>query len=322
LNQLTATTTSNNIVSILSNCTGSMTNINTLDFGGTLNITSGSNVTLNQNIQSAVNFKCLQQTSVQNQLVQNMSSTILQAIQNNVSSDVLTQLNAQAQSASSAAFATLSGSKSGSEINTSSNTAVLTQNNKTLQNVITMAVTNNFTQNTINACVSSMLNQQIASFQGGANVTGGSTLTLNQSVATSQVANCIQNSTFSSGITNALVQFYQMNVKDDTTTQATTEQTGTAESEAKSTGFFADIGAMFNGIFSGIGSALSSVLGIGTLSTTVVSGSSSCCSLICCIIFIIILYFIFRNPDQTKDMINNGQDFKNLISSGKNLIKK
>lgn len=321
LNQLTTSTTSNNIVNILSSCKGEMTNINVLDFGGTLNISSGSNVTLNQNIKSTVNFKCLQQQSVQSQLVQNMSTTIYNALQNSVSNDVLTKLDAQAQAASQSAFLSLSGSKANAEVNTNSNTQIINQNDKTVKNVINMAVTNNFTQDTVNACISSMLNKQIATFKGGANVTSGSTLTINQDIATTQVTDCIQNSSFSSDITNSLVQFFQMDIKDDTSSQATTEQTSTATSESKASGFFEDIGEMFKGIGEGLGS----LLGIGTIGTSAMYSSSSCCSLICCIIFIVILYFIFSgSPEDSQELVNNGQEIGKSLTGSlvKGIIKK
>ena len=316
LNQLTTSTTSNNIVSILSTCKGEMTNINILDFGGTLNISSGSNVVFNQNIKSTVNFKCLQQQSVQSQLIQNMSTTIYNALQNSVSNDVLSKLDAQAQAASQSAFLSLSGSKSSAEVNTNSNTQIINQNDKTVKNVINMAVTSNFTQETINSCISGMLNKQIASFGGGVNVTNASTFTINQDIATSQVQDCIQNSSFANGITNSLIQFFQMDVKDDTTSQATTEQTSTATSESKASGFFEDIGEMFKGIGEGLGN----LLGIGSIGTSALYSSSSCCSLICCIIFIIILYFIFINPDESKELISNGQIASKSLS--KNIFKK
>ena len=293
LNQLTTSTSSNSIVKMLSSCKGEMTNINTLDFGGTLTISGGSSVTLNQSIKSDVNFKCLQQQSVQSQIKQEMSSAIYNALQNSVSNDILTQLDAQAQSASQAAFASLTSSKSDASVDTKSNTEIINQNEKTVKNVIDMAVSNNFTQETINSCISSMLNQQIASFKSGVTVTDKSTLVIDQNIATSQIQSCIQNSSFSSDISNSLVQFFQLDIKDDTTTAATTEQTGKAESESKVSGFFEDIGQMFKGIGEGLGS----ILGIGAIGTSSLYSSSCCCSIICCIIFFVIIFFVFKAGD-------------------------
>jgi hypothetical protein len=310
LNQLTASTTANQIIKILSNCTGSMTNINTIDFGGTLNISSGSNVTINQNIKSSVNFKCLQQSEVQTQLTSNMSNTIQQALQNNLSTDILNKMDAQAQSASQSAFLSLSGSKSNSEVNANSDTKIINQTDRSLKNIINVAVTSNFTQETVNSCVSQMLNKQIASFQKGANVSENSTLIINQDISSSQIAECIQNGSFASDITNALTQFYQIDVKDDAKNTSETEMKGTAESESKASGFFEDVGQMFKGIGEGLGG----LVGLGAIGPMATFSSSSCVILCCCIMIILVIVFAFKNSDETSQFINSDNNLLNKFS--------
>lgn len=303
LNAMILKTTMNSVTNAINSSVGSVQNINVMDFGGKLEISSGSTVKLTQDIKSNVNFKSLTETEAMDNMQQNIAETINSQIARSVSNDILSKLDAEAKSKSQSAFASLSKSSSKSDVKNIVDKKIINNDSKTIKNIIDLSTELNFTKSVVNDCISTMLNKQIMKFQEGAAISGESTLILDQKISSSMVAQCIQRNKFASDITSGLTKFFDIKVKDDTSTKSKTEMKGTASSESKASGFFEDIGEMFKGIgemFKGIGS----LFGLGGGPTAFIS-SSSCC--LCCIIIIAaVLYFKFGGgQEKIKELGDN-----------------
>lgn len=263
--------------------------------------TTGDIVIDSKQAQNAyLDFNCAQSSDVRNDVISQLTNTIMADIQNQYDNNVLSQFDTIANSKSKNEFGSggLFGgdSKSSSKTDQDSETNISNSSTQNLQNIVNNVVNASFTNENYASCVAKVVATQTQIFK---DLSGRSfKLTSNQDQAVKLFSKCIQASGVSNQITSTLTNLLDIKVKTDVANTATTTQKAEAVSESIGGGLFQGIGeglaapidallSPLNNLLSGLGldalgGALTPLIGL--------CGASCVC---CCVLIIIFVVFQF-----------------------------
>lgn len=259
-----------------------------------IGLTSGGDITINSDQVQAgmLNFACAQEDTVHNEVKSELVNEIMNQLENSVDNSVLTDLGAIANSKSTNEWGSFpwGGADSESDIDQTINTEISTSMNKDIQNVVKLAVETNFTNKNYSECLNKVILQQEFLAQ---NLTSGGniTLTANQSQSSKVFAQCVQDTNISNFITQNIVDFLGVEVRENVKNDTTSILDAESYAEGLNQGPLSAVGNLVGGVldtllgplnalfgdFASIWSVLGGVIGLGC---------SLCC---CCVILIIIL---------------------------------
>lgn len=254
--------------------------IENIEAEGDINITD-----INQEQDAALDFSCFQSSTVRNEAATNMVDTVMNALQNNFTAEILDQMDAKA-SATAKSEALSQPASANSEVEQVNVYTQVNENRKSIQNRIKKSVENNFKTEDLQKCVASVQNNQnvtikdLKSRSGNVNIRA-----VSQKQATKAIASCIQKSDLGNKIATDLKNDIGLEVDESNSVKKTFTATATAESTAESTGLatvFDSIGGMIGNILAGLGLAMLAPLAIPI--------SIACC--VCCCIIIIAIVFM------------------------------
>jgi len=261
--------------------------------------TTGDIVIDSKQAQNAyLDFNCAQSSDVRNDVISELTNTIMADIQNQYDNNVLSQFDAIANSKSKSEFGSLlSGdSKSKSKTDQDSKTDISNSSTQNLQNIVNNVVNASFTNENYASCVAKVVATQTQIFK---DLSGRSfKLTSDQDQAVKLFSKCIQASGVSNQITSTLTNLLDIKVKTDVANTATTTQKAEATSESIGGGLFQGIGeglaAPIDALLSPLNNLLSG-LGLGALGGALtplvgLCGTSSVC---CCVLILVFLIIKF-----------------------------
>lgn len=298
LNQSLNDFTTNTTINDAKKCSAGISQLQSVKFK---NITAEGdlNLTLDQNQAAALTFDCLQQSTVRNDIANQMMQSMMDNIEQTNSSDVLNKLDSLAQASQTNGF--LSTSFGNSTSSDASNIVNYNQRNtvhQNLQNVVQNVIQNNFTTNNLSECISAVKQDQNVDVE---NVTVGKNINaaINQTQAASLFAKCVQTNDVGNTITQALTSQLGVQVATTNAIKTETSMEASAESVQENRGPLESLGALFGSLFASCGGGW----------------MGSCVSIIICIVVIVVGIFIFKkmtsssdNADNTDNAVDNAAD--------------
>lgn len=233
-------------------------NLSNMKIAGSLNIGGVS-----QSQTASLTFSCIQDSSLESELGNGMVSQYMDAIQNSFSASALAEMNATAGAAAKNSFGATGSTHTNSDTNVNYNFNSTNNVNTNIQNVVENAIQNNFNMSDVKNCIATVQNNQDVNFSGtqvGGNVNIGS---ISQEQAATLMTNCMQNTTSSNKVTNAVASELGIKVVSEgavktsasITTSSTAESTNQGVGEALGsvlTGIGNMIGGIFGGLFGGL----------------------------------------------------------------------
>jgi hypothetical protein len=274
LNQTIMNTAVNTMVSTANQCSTSVNATNNCSANlGSVN--GGLNINANQSNKASVDFSCLAQTESVGGINSAMTNSLAAELKALNGTTAAAQLNSLAKSSNKSGAGAF-GSSSSATSNSTVNNNVTNETVQNISNIFQNNITNNFTQKTLNECVSTTnlvnnVNPQAAVVNGGANIT------CIQSNTLEQVQKCEFLSAAINKTTNAVASELGLSVVSSSETQNKTEATNVAKSENVATGPIQDF-------FNGISNVLQSIPGFASCSSFGPILGPICC--ICCILII------------------------------------
>ncbi len=244
------------VVNLTTQCSASSTTYTENSIGKTIII--GNKNTTNINIDTSqtvhVTLQCLQQalqqSNIANDIIQSIMTNLLQTIDNNQ----LTKVMSESSATNEQGFLASPFAKADSSININSSTVQDTETTRKIQNLISNTVNNSLNVDDIKNCfitTTKMLSNKV----GNIKVVGESN-TVDINISTKQLeesfAVCQQLTEQTSGITNSLCAQMGIRIQDDTTNKMVTDIKATSSASAKSTGV--------EGLISALGDALQRML--------------------------------------------------------------
>ena len=320
LNKSVNNFTANTVVSKASECSASISQLQTVDLsgmkiGGDLNIGE-----VDQSQSSAMTFDCLQVDTFQNDIANGVMSSYMDSLKNGFSSDTLDKMDATAGASAKGSFG------STGQVNTKSNTNVdynFNSKNEThtnIQKVVENAIQNNLSMESVKKCIAQVKSSQVVT-AAGTEVTGSVNIgAIRQNQAATLMAECTQKQDDGNKITNAIAQELGVTIDNTNSVKKSTSISTSATAESVNNGagealgsVFAGIGSMFGNIFGGI---------FGAQFATMSAPSSFCC--ICCCMFLIILGvggMMFASESETFQNMKNGET-DDMFGGGSEFITK
>tara|TARA_Y100000766_G_C18886253_1_gene596009 strand:- start:794 stop:1837 length:1044 start_codon:yes stop_codon:yes gene_type:complete len=272
LNQMTNEQISNTIMEDAKKCQASVLqdqkiSIRNVNTDGDFNLSDVSQIQ-----DAAVTFSCVNATEVAQKASTKMVDSIMTSLDKNVSNDILAELEAKADAATKSGFGSIANgdAESSSNVENINNTSVTNTTNVNLKNIVTNTVVNNFSSKNVSECIAQINNSQEIAVE---NINAGGDVNIravSQKQSASLMAECIQNSKVSNGITNDLSRILGVEVKETTSTTSASSSKGEATAKAEQTGPIEEIG-----------DAVSNVMGS-------IFGNQMMMSVICIVIVIII----------------------------------
>lgn len=255
------------------------------------NIRTDGDFVLNssQNQKASLTFEGMNQTQARNDAAVSFITQTLADLKNNVSTDILSKLEAVAASKNTSGFGATGGS-SKSKTDITNNITSINETNKNISNILSNEVTNNFTTQNVTECVNTITNAQSVVIE---DVVAKQSFTafLSQEQVAESMAKCSSIVTATQTIINDTLNTLGIQVADTTATTSTTDITGTATSENVSQGPFESLGGMFGTIFTSLGSMFSSIL-TGAMAPYAASSASIVICLCCCCCCLIMIMMV------------------------------
>ncbi len=294
LNSTTNTAIVNSTIENVKKCSSSLLQTQNIRIIG---LTSGGDINIDSTQVQAgmLNFACAQEDIIHNEIKTEMINEIMNSLSSNVDNGVLSDLGAIADSKSTDEWGSFpwGGADSESDVSQTINTEINTSMNKDLRNVVKLAVETNFTNKNFNECINKVVLQQEFLAQ---NLTSGGniTLTVNQDQAAKVYAQCIQDSKISNFVTQNIVDFLGIEVREDVSSDVTSILDAESYSEGLSQGPLGAVGGLVGGVLDTLLAPLNALFGNFASIWSVLGGvvglaSSVCC---CCIIIMIILSLV------------------------------
>ncbi|ATZ80311.1 hypothetical protein BMW23_0253 [Bodo saltans virus] len=216
--------------------------LNNAKISGDLNLSG-----VDQSQSASLNFSCVNLTSSQNNIAQEISTAVQNELANKYSVTAMGELGARAESAASTGAFSLGSSSSNSNVNNNYNLTNINTVNKTLSTSINNIVQNNFTTNSMQTCISNVAQSQSVgdnvTVGGNANVHG-----INQEQTASLISKCIQEDKTLNATLNKIASNMNNVNADGVTVQASAAVSGSGSSSAVSKGLD-DLVASIGGVF-------------------------------------------------------------------------
>lgn len=295
LNEQINSSTSNTATEAAKSCSSSVNMTNMIDLSGTVtegdwNIGTSSSkdpnedcaVELSQNIKST--FKCVQASSVRNDMAQKMVETVMSNLENSADASVLNDMNSAAAAAAETGSISMpggGGSSSSSEVENINNFESITETNKNIENIVKNSVENNFSSKDAQECINKV-NAAQGLDASGAVIKGNLNMCKFKSDQVADIfGECMQSSDVGNKVLNDITRDLGITIKEDSSTAVENESTSTAESTAVQKGVIGEIGEVLEGIFDMIGLAALAPFAVP------IAGCCVCCC--CCLILLIIM---------------------------------
>ena len=239
-------------------------------------------MTINQAQSSALDFSCVQKSDVKNEIVSKLINQIKSQFENNIDTSILNQLSAEVKTKSDTDWGSMPWGSSDAETDTKQivNNRVINDTDKNIENVIATRVEANYTQKANDSCAAKVINNNDATFK---NITVGKDwhVSLDQEQAAKVYAQCVQDSQTSNKITEDILSFLDVKVKEDTNTQTDTKLDTIAETTAKKSGPLGFLGDLF---------------GLSQGATMAISASAFLSVVCTCFIFLALIgYFVYAS---------------------------
>lgn len=296
LNEQINNTSSNVAVEQAKSCSSetnisNMINLSHARIQGDLNIGTDGNNPSNKcsvELDSDVNvtFQCTQVSQVSNQMGISMIDTIMQQLQNNVSNDVLNDMNNIASAKAKAGSLSFGGSSSTSNnVETINDYKSITETHKDLENVVRNSVEANFSSKDAQKCINKV-NQSQGIDASGSFVGGNANIcNFKSSVAANVFTSCMQESDIGNKITEDITRNLGITVTDTKSNTIENKTKSETTAESITTSVFEDIGT---GIGNAIG-GLFSLFGLGALIPFAIPIAAASCVCCCCVLVILLL---------------------------------
>jgi hypothetical protein len=211
--------------------------------------------------KAAAKLKCLQSTDMHQEVSQEMIKNLVMDLQNSTAKNIQDKLeaNAKAQTEQGAlSLAPPPNSESATKIKNSYQS--VTETNKNIENIMENVVTNEFKDSDFKSCVGNASSENAIRAVGAEFGSDGVTIKdIKMENVIENIVNCEQMTKSLTNIVNKAADALGVKIKEDETTVKTTDVKATAESTAKATGVFQDIGNAISGI---MGSFFTGVWGI------------------------------------------------------------
>lgn len=270
---------------------------------------------INQVQQSNVNLSCIQENQTVNDVGMAAMSELYNQIDNNVSADLISQMDSQlAQESEKQSMSfDFGSSETNNEINQIRDYHINNEKDINLRNVMHNEFMNKFTQSDLQECVAKTNNSQTAEFTDLVSTDGGVNIkTISQTQAAELMNQCIQNNeTTTQVITDVMKKAgYELKVHDDTA--VSTEATASLDAKSLQTGAISDTGGAISEAAQGIGQGIANIYSpftemFGNMANLVAGAMCFICC-ICCIGVILALVGVFSSEDNRNAMSNMAQE--------------
>ena len=224
--------------------------------------------------ENVATFKCVQSTTVANEIGQNMLNDMMAKIDSSVSNEALNKMVANADSKAETGALSFGGSSnSESNVENINNYKSITETKKKLENIVQNSISSNFTADDAQECIN-QVNQKQGIDGSGALIEGSVNIANFEADQVSNIfAECVQKSNVGSKITTDIANNMGVEIKEDSSTKLTNDMEGTATSSAKTTGLGLDMFGSLGSITGSLGS-----LGLAAFAPILIP-----CILICCV---------------------------------------
>lgn len=295
---------------------------------GDLNIGAGASADISQDQSATLDFSCLQQDDVQLDIINQMSQTINQALQNTTNTDVLDKLSAAVEAKGSSdmgifPWPSTGGSNSDTSISQTVNKNIKNTTKVNLQNIVENSTASNFASSTVSSCLGKIAASQTQTY-GNVTLQEGANLKLSQSQAAAAVVKCIQQANIAQKTLATVAAFagVKLAVVNTTKTESIMEAEAKSSAETKGISSIIDsVGGVMSGVvdsvFKGFGSLFGGGGGGGGGMSTIISVICCCC--ICCLLLLMLLggggWFAYKKygPGASDLAVENGEAVQEVV---------
>lgn len=224
--------TSETMIDTSKTCSNSSVLENVIDFSDS--VIKGDftldNIKLDQSSLTTLN--CVQASTARVDVATALITTIMEELNTNTDTALLSQMDSQAESAASLGLFAFGNTDSKSNVEQTINTNVLNENTKNLQNLVETVVSTKVTEQDIQECINKV--NQIQGIDASGAIIGGSVNISNyESVqVASNISDCIQSSSMISSMTQDIADTLGIQIIDEIASTSETQQEGTSVSEA------------------------------------------------------------------------------------------
>uniref|UniRef100_A0A6C0EAH0 Uncharacterized protein n=1 Tax=viral metagenome TaxID=1070528 RepID=A0A6C0EAH0_9ZZZZ len=269
--------TANTIMKNASSCSGSLTQMQDIDWSGT-SVAGDFNFTADQNQTGAINFDCIQTANMTSDVANEVLNKMLQTLHTSYDKNIIDQLDASASTKSKSGVGSFDTSKTSSDVSIDYKYTDIQNTSKNITNVVKNAITNNLDLTNIQDCITNTKQIQQASFKN-LNVGGNVVAAVKQSQAADMVAKCVQNSNFSNKIVNQVVSDLGLQQSDQSSLTKSTSISAEAKSERIAEGYLDG----WANIASAVVGPLAGLFGLGSMAWCGMILCCICCCILCCI---------------------------------------
>jgi len=289
LNKNISNSIANTIINDAARC-GSMTvNTQNIDFSGG-HFGEDAHIDINQIQKNAISFQCQNFQESRNEVGNEMVQSMMNKLQQDNSTEIMAQLEAQAQAAYESGWFSMPGGGAKTNVENDIDFTIKNETYQELQNIIERSIENNFVSNNLAECTQNVFNDQGAYFRG---TTFGNNafVSINQELATNNFANCLQTQGVAQKITNSVMDAIGVESEITNTAETETEQTGTGTAEQINKGFF-------ESLFGGLGDLFK---------------PCGCSGNLCCLILCLAIILLLSGGATGYYQYNMGQKEKALL---------
>lgn len=208
------------------------------DIGG--NFTTGP---IELDMVSKIDFKCLQDSNIQTQIVQETAQKIMDGLKSSMKSDAYSTLAAQATASTKNGFLSLpTADKTEGITKIVNNMKQINETDRDLTNIIVNETTNKFTNENIQKCMQQISNSQTSNITAG-NIAGNATVgPIKLSQSTDSVLSCVQVEKNITDVLKTSMSNIGLTVDDSKSGSSTTNVTAASTASTEHGG----IGDLFN----------------------------------------------------------------------------
>ncbi len=237
-----------------------------------------------QEMDAQMNFNCIQKTSFETQLTNDLTNKIMNEVQDILTADNQTLIKGNADASAKEGWGTLpwADASAKSKVSTEVSNIVANQSDDNVTNVVRNSIAYTVAQHQFSDCLSKAIASQIQKFK---DLKAGADITIDaiQKESIRTIAKCIQDSDFSSSMTNQIATGLGLTINNDTKVDNGTKEYLKTHVKTEDKGLF---GALF-------GPLNNLIKQFGTTGAVVVAGSSLLSSVCFCLIIIAVIGFLF-----------------------------
>lgn len=265
---------------------GSAENVATVNIVGITVISyEDINIDIGQDQQIVYNFDVTQVAQIRNDAANKMIDELVGNLENNHNQEILSQLEATAQTHAETGFGSVpwAGSDTESDIAQITRNSSITINNKNLENLVHNAFKANFTSENVKECISNLENVAMANLVDSEFVSEGDVnFSIDQNQSISAAITCAQETDITNSVIGKIVKALDIQIDETSSTGITSETEGDAESESITRGF--------DDFIESIGTAIGNIFG-GVFGGSMLMALSPFFLFCCCCLFLLLVVF-------------------------------